>query len=264
VIGPTPLLDFFKRGEVAHDVRQLAARGALSLRPYEQLAILALLREDHDPEVARTAESTLQRIPADTLKRFLGRPDTPASLRQFFEARGIRPERIEPGEADEDLDVLLAVTEQVEGEPSAEAAEDDQRKSTIHKLAEMSFTERLKAALSGGREVRAILIRDTNKMISATVLSNPRVSDQEVESFARMPNVPEEILRMIASTRAWLKHYGVVVALVKNPKTPIALSLNLMPRLVDRDLAMLSIDRNIPDTLRVAARRKVVDSPGRR
>ena len=41
--GPTPLLDFFKRGEVARDVRLLAAQGALAPRAHEQLAILVLL-----------------------------------------------------------------------------------------------------------------------------------------------------------------------------------------------------------------------------
>ena len=128
----------------------------------------------------------------------------------------------------------------------------------------MSFTERLKAALKGSREVRAILIRDTNKMISAAVLSSPRVTPQEVESYARMANVSEDILRIIGNTRAWIKNYGVVVALTKNPKTPLAMSLNLMPRLHDRDVQMLSVDRNVPDPLRVAARKRVVASTSRK
>jgi hypothetical protein len=48
----------------------------------------------------------------------------------------------------------------------------------------------------------------------------------------------------------------VVVALVKNPKTPVAMSMNLMPRLGDKELKALSTDRNIPDALRTAARRR--------
>ena len=137
---------------------------------------------------------------------------------------------------------------------------DGEKMSTLQQLAAMSFTERLKAAIKGSREVRAILIRDTNKMISAAVLSGPQVTPPEVESFARMANVSEDILRVIGNTRAWIKNYGVVVALTKNPKTPIALSLNLMARLHDRDLATLSVDRNVPDPLRVAARRRVMDA----
>jgi len=54
------------------------------------------------------------------------------------------------------------------------------------------------------------------------------------------------------------------VGLTKNPKTPLAMSLNLMGRLNDRDLQTLSMDRNIPDPLRVAARKKVVAGTSRR
>jgi hypothetical protein len=70
VNGPTPLLDFFKRGEVARDVRLLAAQGALAPRAHEQLAILVLLLEDTDPEIRRTADSTLNQIPVAVLRSF--------------------------------------------------------------------------------------------------------------------------------------------------------------------------------------------------
>jgi hypothetical protein len=122
----------------------------------------------------------------------------------------------------------------------------------------MGFSERLKAAIKGTREVRAILIRDGNKLIASSVLSSPKLTDQEVEAFSRMATVSEDILRIIASNRAWLKNYGVVVGLARNPKTPVAMSMNLMPRLNERDLNMLSIDRNVPEALRIAARKKVV------
>ena len=79
-----------------------------------------------------------------------------------------------------------------------------------------------------------------------------------------MANVSEDVLRTIGGNRAWLKNYSVVLALVKNPKTPVALSMNLIQRLGDRDLNMLSVDRNVPESLRAAARRKVVAGASRR
>jgi hypothetical protein len=79
-----------------------------------------------------------------------------------------------------------------------------------------------------------------------------------------MTNVGEEVLRIIGSNRAWTKNYGVVLGLTKNPKTPLAMSMNMMNRLNDRDLTMLSNDRNVPDQLRVAARRKVVASTSKK
>jgi hypothetical protein len=112
--------------------------------------------------------------------------------------------------------------------------------------------------MKGTREERAILIRDPNKIVAVAVLSSPKLTDSEVETIARMANVSEEVLRIIAHTRAWVKNYPVVLALTKNPKTPVALSMNLLSRLNERDLRMLSSDRNIPDVLRITARKKIV------
>ena len=121
-----------------------------------------------------------------------------------------------------------------------------------------SYIERLKAAMKGTREMRAVLIRDPNKLIASSVLSSPKVGLPEIESFARMQNVSEDVLRIIGSNRAWLKSYGVVLGLTKNPKTPLGMSLTLMQRLTTKDLAKLSVDRNVGEALRIAARKKVV------
>jgi hypothetical protein len=112
--------------------------------------------------------------------------------------------------------------------------------------------------MKGTREQRAILIRDPNKLICASVLSSPKVSVPEVESFARMQNVSEDVLRIIGNNRAWLKSYGVIVSLTRNPKTPLAMSMNLMTRLTTKDLQKLSVDRNVSEALRISARKKVV------
>src|SRR5436190_14933338 len=139
------------------------------------------------------------------------------------------------------------------------------RQSISQQVAKMGFSARLKAAIKGSREMRALLIRDPNKLISASVLSSPKLTENEVAAYLKMANVSEDVLRIIASNRRWMKNYGVVVGLCRNPKTPLAMSLNKMNRLHDRDLQMLSIDRYVPEPLRVAARKKIVSSTsGRR
>ena len=87
----TPLLDFFRRGEVDRDIRLQAATGALVPRNHEQLALLMLLTDDADSEVASVAEATLQAIPRDALEGFLARGDTSNEIRAFFAARGVEP-----------------------------------------------------------------------------------------------------------------------------------------------------------------------------
>jgi len=255
VIGPTPLLDFFKRGEADRDVRMEAAQGTLAPRAYEQLAILVLLVDDPDAEVRATAEETLAKIPEDVLKSFLARSDVPIGMREFFADRGIFPDEM-PAIAVEIEEPLLDAA--ADSDAAILGDESETRETATQRLAKMSFSERLKAAVKGSREMRAILIRDPNKLIASSVLSSPKLAEPEVEAFAKMQNVSDDVLRIIGSNRAWMKNYAIVHSLAKNAKTPLTLSMSLMQRLNDSDLAKLSVDRNVPEPLRVAARKKVV------
>jgi hypothetical protein len=250
----SPLLDFFKRGEVAKDVRLLAARGALAPRAYEQVALLAILTDDADPEVRGAAEATIASIPSDSLAAFLGRPDVSEVLRDFFRARGIEPL---PG-GDKGNDDPLVDTE-LGGEPVAAMEEEGEagRESASQRLGQMNVAERMKVAMKGTKEERAILIRDPNKLVSASVLSSPKLTESEVESFAKLANVSEEVLRVIGMNRAWVKNYGVIAALTRNPKTPLSVSLNFVQRLNERDLKMISLDRNLQEPLKLAVRKRL-------
>jgi len=254
VSSPAPLLDFFRRGEVAREIRLLAAQGALAPRASEQVGILILLLDDRDQEIRDTATHTLDRIPVEALRAYLGRSDVPVGVREFFGNRGVFPAEIPAITAD---DPLFEMTADASGQ-EADAAEAEADETLLQKLQKMNITDRMKAAMRGSRDVRAVLIRDPNKIVAAAVLSSPKVSESEVESFAKMATVSEDVLRTIAMNRSWLKNYSVVVALTKNPKCPVGLSLNLLNRLNDRDLNGVSSDRNVPDPLRQAARRRIV------
>jgi hypothetical protein len=248
----SPLLDFFKRGEVAKDVRLLAARGTLAPRAHEQIALLAILTDDGDPEVRGAAEATLASIPTDALAAFLGRPDVSEGLRDFFRNRGIEPQ---PGGDTGDSPLVDA---EPEGAPMVEGEEGDAaRESASQRLGRMNVAERMKAAMKGSKEERAILIRDPNKLVSASVLSSPKLTESEVESFAKMANVSEEVLRIIGMNRAWVKNYGVIAGLTRNPKTPLSVSLNFVQRLNERDLKMISLDRNLQEPLKLAVRKRL-------
>jgi len=246
----TPLLDFFRRGEVAYDVRLMAAQGALAPRPLEQLGLLALLTGDYDAEIRRTAEETLAKIPAELISGFIARSDVPLELREFFVTRGI--EVAATPMADPEAAFIDEDTTDYGPEPATE----EEKLSIVQRLATMAVPDKVKAAMKGSREMRAILIRDPNKLVALAVLSSPKMTETEVESIARMGSVSEDVLRTIAQSRAWTKNYGVVAALVKNAKTPLAMSLNMLNRLTEKDLKGLSTNRNIPETLRIAARKK--------
>ena len=249
----TPLLDFFRRGEVARDVRMLAAQGAIAPRPMEQLGLLMILTGDHDTDVRQTAERTLQQLPTELVANFIARSDVPSELREFFAGRGIHPSDTPAPDFEEPL---------IDAEPGvvSDGDDDEKQKAFAERLATMTVPEKMKYAMKGTREMRAILIRDPNRLVASAVLSCPKVNEGEAEAFAKMGNVAEDILRSIAQNRAWTKNYGVTLSLCKNPKTPIALTLNMMQRLTEADVKRLSTDRNVPEPVRVAARKRVVQS----
>ena len=245
----TPLVDYFRRGEAPVDVRMLAARGVLAPRAHEQLALLVLLLKDSDTGVAEAAAATLDSIPADALGAFLARADVSAELRSFFAARGVAATATAaPG--DEPL------IDTAPEPPPAPENEDSQ--STLQRIAAMTIAQRIGLAMKGSREERAILIRDPNKIVAVAVLSSPKMTETEIESVAKMASISDEILRMIANNRAWTKRYGIIAALARNPKTPVAISMNLLARLSEKDLRSISADRNVPEVLRITARQKIV------
>ena len=253
MIAPSPLYEFFKRGEVARDVRLLAAQGGFAPRAHEQLSILVLLLDDPDQEIRETADATLNRLPVEALKMFLARSDVSVNLREFFADRGVFPAETPA------IDGETPLIDVAEAEDEDLLAEDEDPMSVSQRLQKMTFPQKLKAASKGTREMRAILVRDPNKMIAATVMSSPKLTEQEVESIAGMGSVSEDVLRMIAHNRAWMKSYKIMVRLVRNPKFPVALSLNLLQRVNSKDLGLIAIDRNVPEPVRIAARKKTLE-----
>jgi hypothetical protein len=258
----TPLLDFFRRGEVARDIRLQAAQGGMAPRAHEQLALLMLLVDDHDPEIASAAEATVTMIPHASLEAFLARSDVSTEMREFFASRGVQPGATPAPQADEPL-LQVALTDDdallsQEVPSEEESAEGEPRASTVQKIAALNVAQRMALAMKGSREERAVLIRDPNKIVGVSVLSSPKVTESEIEAIAKMANVSDEILRLIGFSRNWTKSYAIVHALVKNPKTPVAMSMNFLSRLAEKDLRSLSTNRNVPEMVRVTARRKIV------
>jgi len=295
----TPLLDCFRRAEAPREVRLLAAAGQLAPRAHEQLALLVLLASDEDPEIRALTERTIRRLPPEPLAAFLARADVHADIRAFFAERGLAPEdaapggdtsapllpseddaagdTTTPGEAAEAAAAAAAPGDAPgaarEGTAAGDAGESrpgtageagERPRGAVQRLALMDVGQRVKVAMLGTREERNVLIRDSNRVVAAAVLSSPKLTESEVESIARMANVSDEVLRIVGTSRAWIKNYNVVSALTRNPKTPIAISLSLLSRLTGRDVKMLSTDRNVPEPLRVAARKQAIIGDSRR
>ena len=138
-----------------------------------------------------------------------------------------------------------------------EEQQETEKVSAVQRLYRLNTADKVVTALKGGREERAILVRDPNRIVSTAVLGSPRVTDSEIEAFAAMKNVSDEILRQIGTHKDWMKRYGVVSNLVRNPRTPLAISLGMVSRLNPRDLKSIAVDRNVPEVIRKQAQKFV-------
>lgn len=153
---------------------------------------------------------------------------------------------VEVSEADVlDLDEMVESTLDVRGEKK--------KLSTLQKLNKMNVAQRIKVAMLGNSEQRNILVRDGSRMVYSAVLASPKLAANEVESFAGLKNVQQGVLREIARNRKYMKNYGVIKNLCSNPRSPMDISLPLLKNLLAPDLKVLSMNKNVPETLRKLA-----------
>jgi len=140
--------------------------------------------------------------------------------------------------------------------PEEQAAEEALQKTPLfQRIVRMSVGEKIQTALKGNTEERAILIRDPSRLVAASVLKSPKLSEREIESFAKLRSVNDEVLRIIGNHRDWTKSYAVALSLARNPRSPTGVSLTMLNRLVNKDLKNLGADKNIPEVIRRSAKR---------
>jgi hypothetical protein len=148
----------------------------------------------------------------------------------------------------EDLEDESAFADAVEGE-----TDPVKRVTLIQRLSKMRIIERVTLALKGNREERMALIRDPCKVVQRAVLQSPRVTEREIEGFAGMANISDDVLRTISMLRKYSKNYVITRSLIFNPKTPIDVSLHLLPLINAQDLKTLTNSKNISETVHSAA-----------
>jgi len=117
-----------------------------------------------------------------------------------------------------------------------------------------STGEKRKSAFFCGSEERSKLLKDPNKEVVLSVLENPKITEKEIEQFAKLQTIPREAINKIIQNKAWMNHYGVVSALVNNPKTPPFIATTLANKLKKRDLRKLERNREVCELVRSAAK----------
>jgi len=132
---------------------------------------------------------------------------------------------------------------------------DEEGLSKFQLLQEMTVAEKIKMALTGDKEWRSLLIRESNKQINTAVLRNSRITDAEVLSVAQNRTSNEELIRLILLNKDWVKQYDIKKALVSHPRTPLRIALKFMNFLSEKDIKKIVISRNVSQAILTNARR---------
>jgi len=240
------------------------------------VAQLALSADPLLQEVIVINQSRILRAP-EILEALLQNPDLSGDVRrraietreEFFDKKArIAELGIEEDLIDAPIEPIIDLLEAAEledqqPEPDAkptliltEAEANDPRKEALFsRILKMTVAQKVLLGFRGDRSTRLILVRERNRLVASAAIRNPRMTDGEAELIAGMRDVAEEVLRLIALRRDWMSKYKIMIALARNPRTPVGVVLPLINRLTLRDLKGLKDDRGVAEVVRASARK---------
>ena len=147
-----------------------------------------------------------------------------------------------------------------EKEPVAENSNEQSEKlpeSLYAQIMNMSVSEKVKLATLGNREARGLLIKDSNRIVIQAVINSPKITGDEVVSYALNKNYSKEVSKLISARKDLTKNYNVKIALVNNAKTPVPIALKLLGHIRENDLRKISKSRNVSTVIARTATKMV-------
>lgn len=181
----------------------------------------------------------------EILELLLDCPDTPSDVRDLISGSVKLP-------------VVRKTQALSAGGKEKEKESDAKHESLIQKIQRLNVAERIQLGLKGGREIRGILARDSNKQVVLGVLSNGKITESEIELICKNRSTVEDVLRKISKNREWMKKYAILYALITNPKTPAGIAVTFVSGLKTRDLALMGKNKNISEAVRIASKKLYV------
>ncbi len=170
-----------------------------------------------------------------------------------------------PSEVDsETLDAAFrsAMVEEDLEEEGAEAQTEEvaDERLTTFQVSQLPISAKMRLASLGSASHRAILVKDSNRLVAMSAIKSPAVSEQEATVYSANRSLQDEVIRYIAGRKEWQKSYTIKLNLVNNPKCPMAYSMRMLNYLRLGDLRNLVRSKNIPSALvkaaKVAVRKK--------
>ena len=263
----SPAVAAFVRPGTPPEVRLAGCSAAGSMPVADRLMLLFCLTKDAEPAVRAAALSSLEGLPAEVIKEYRDCPHPHPLVLTAIELLcqthpAASPAAETPKAADEDE--LRTEPEEAgqdaETEEEAPVDEEDEQFLSKFKMAQlMGIGEKIKMALSGDKEWRSILVKDANKLVSGSVIKNPRISEGEILTLIKAGIQNDEIMRLICANKEWIKSYKIRKALIECNRTLVQNAMRYLGTMGEKDLAYFAKSKNIGSVISTMAKRLLLN-----
>jgi hypothetical protein len=283
----------FLQKDTPREQKLRVVRGEVSMPPTDLVIVLAYMSFDQDQDLKSAAMQCMQQLPGETLESLCAVPDIHPRILDilarvhptnqpllekisehpnvdgrtlaFIAKNSLADSAINedgPGQDANQLDQPGQASNQDTSLPDDDFETDGDAVDFSNKyklVQEFDAKEKIKMAITGNKEWRSILIRDTNKIVGEAVLKNPRITEQEILVIAKSSERSDEIIRIICTNKEWTKSYQLRKALIENHKTPLQYALRFLSFLTEKDLSILVKSKNVSSIIVTQARRMLTN-----
>jgi hypothetical protein len=129
------------------------------------------------------------------------------------------------------------------------------------RLPEIALGEKINLARRAAVGVLAQLRHDPHPGVISALLDNPRLTEDILAPVVHGAATPGPVLAAIAADRRWSTRPGLQAALARNPNTPQAVALRLLPLLRKPEIRTVAHDVRVPEAVRLRARVLLGEGP---
>ena len=248
-------LAVYVKAETAATEKFAVINGAVSLPAAEWVTLLFFLCYDKNREVQAAALAAMKGLPPALAGEIARAPATHPRLSELLAKLHPAVAEYPLPEEDRQQDATVSMDAEEGAAAEEDAEEEEEYRSKYQQAQAMGVGEKIKMAMTGDKEWRSILIRDSNKLVNGAVVKNPRITEPEILTISKSVIQNDEILRVICQNKEWIKNYEIRRALVLNNKTPLPVALRFMGFMTEKDLSAMAKSKNISSIIANQARR---------
>jgi len=120
-------------------------------------------------------------------------------------------------------------------------------------LGDMRLGDRITLARLATPALLPALLADAERQVAESTLLNPRLREEDLVAALRREDARPVLVESTVSSSRWASNYAVRLALVLQPRTPLALALQQISSLVPRDLRRVAEEAALRPLVRAAA-----------